>query len=68
MDTPRGDDPKDLAGLREWLAQLDRRLAELEQAERVAERRRRRGMWTMLIVGGLYLVLFSYYLSQSNSG
>jgi len=68
VDTPRGDDPKDLAGLREWLAQLDRRLAELEQAERVAERRRRRGMWTMLIVGGLYLVLFSYYLSQSNSG
>ncbi len=67
MDFPLADAPKDLAGLREWVVQLERRVAELEQVERVAQRRRRRSLWMFALVGVLYLVLFSY-LSQSIPG
>ncbi len=63
MDAPRSDAPKDQAALREWLVQLDRRVAELEQAERQARRRRQRSLWLFAIVGVLYLLLFTYLTS-----
>lgn len=63
MDAPRSDAPKDQAALREWLVQLDRRVGELEQAERQARRRRQRSLWLFAIVGVLYLLLFTYLTS-----
>ena len=50
--------PPDPDGTREWLLQLERRVAELERIHAAAERRRRRSFWFMAVAVVLYVLLF----------
>jgi hypothetical protein len=67
VETPRADVPKDLAALREWVAALERRVGELEHAERELRRRRRRSTWVLALALLVYFALFAY-LTQSLPG
>ncbi len=43
---------------REWLLALERLVSELERAQELAERRRRRSFWLMAVAVVLYVLLF----------
>ena len=55
---------KDPDGTRERLAQLERRVEELERAAARARRAQRRSRLVMLLGGGLYVLLIYWYLNQ----
>ena len=45
-------------GTREWLLQLERRVAELERARTDGARSRRRTFWLLAVVVVLYVLVF----------
>ena len=50
-------------GTREWLLQLERRVSELERAQRDVLTRRRRGFLYLALAGVVYLV-FMYWMTN----
>ena len=64
MEEKRGAVPPDLAQLREWVLQLERRVDELESEAQRQQRAKRRGRLLMLVAGVLYVLVVYWEMTK----